>query len=110
MNALDAEAEAELERLLATLDTELEAEDAAAARVSLARALELAGPDHPDVVLGEAGLAWLEHGPDAAAELLERVIALDPAHADAHYALACSAEERGMVPLAIEHNLHVLRL
>jgi predicted Zn-dependent protease with MMP-like domain len=96
--ALDA-----VERLLADGDF-------AGARAALARAGELAGADHPEVLFAEACIAWDEHGPTEAAELLERVVEVDHFHADAHHALARCAEERGDSKRAIEHFLHVHKL
>jgi predicted Zn-dependent protease with MMP-like domain len=84
--------------------------DFAGARRALARAAELAGEGDPSVLYLEACLVWEERGANAAQRLLERVIAADPRHADAHYALACVAEERDDREAMIEHYLHVHRL
>lgn len=102
--------EAELELLLDQVDDALDADDLSTARERLARAAELAGPEDPEVLLAEAHVVGFEQGPAAAAEVLARVVAVDPAHAEAHYELAGCAEELGLHALAVEHNLHVLRL
>jgi predicted Zn-dependent protease with MMP-like domain len=96
--------------LLDAIDAHLDDEDYEQARATLARAIELTGADDPEVLYSEACIVSQQHGVEAAAELLQRVIELDPRHADAHYALARLAEERGMPQHALEHDLHVLRL
>jgi predicted Zn-dependent protease with MMP-like domain len=101
---------ANLDELLDEVEVHLERDELEDARALLARARLLAGADQPDTLYAEACLAWQETGPRAAVPLLTRVIALEPAHADAHYALARAAEEDGERALAIEHDLHVLRL
>ena len=82
-------------QLLDAFDEHLEAQDLSAARACLRALSELHGADHPEVLHARARLCWLEHGADAARGLLERVIELDPQHADAHYDLGCCAEELG---------------
>jgi predicted Zn-dependent protease with MMP-like domain len=84
--------------------------DLEGARAALADAITLGGEDHPAVIYTRACLVWEEQGPAEATPLLERVIAVDPAHADAHYALACAAEERGDREAMIEHHSHAHRL
>jgi len=101
---------ANLDELLDEVEAHLERDELENARVALAKAQALAGVDDPDTLYAEACLAWQETGPAAAAPLLTRVLTLDPGHADAHYARARAAEEDGQHALAIEHDLHVLRL
>jgi len=103
-------ADDEIERALGALDDCLIAQDTAGAREQLARAVELAGADHPDVLYAEACIAWDELGPPAAEPLLQRVVAADRGHADAHHALARIAEERGDAERALEHFLQVHKL
>lgn len=110
MTKLDKPKRDALDLLLDELQTALEQENFDQARALLARAVEHAGPDHPDVAYVAASVIWHEHGPVAAAASFARVVELEPEHADAHYALAAIAEERGLTELAIEHNLKVLRL
>jgi predicted Zn-dependent protease with MMP-like domain len=102
--------EADLHELLDDVEAHLERDELEHAKVALAKARALSGADHPDTLYGEACIAWQEAGPRAAVPLLSRVLALDEGHADAHYALARAAEEHGQRALAIEHDLHVLRL
>jgi predicted Zn-dependent protease with MMP-like domain len=104
------EADAELLQLLDAVELNLDREECELARDALAQAVALAGPDHPDILYAEACIVWQEGGLQAAASLLERVIELDPSHADAHYGLARVAEERQLPEVAVEHDLHVLRL
>ncbi len=99
-----------LAELLAAAEDRLIAEDFTGAREVLARAAELSGPDHPEVLFTEACIAWDEDGVDAAVPLLERVVRNDDTHADAHHALARAAEERGDHAGAIEHFLRVHKL
>src|SRR5690349_8437321 len=77
------------------------------ARRALATARAIVGDADPDVIYAEAGIVWQENGGPAAAPLLERVLAADPEHADAHYALAEIAEDAGDEAAMIEHFLKV---
>jgi predicted Zn-dependent protease with MMP-like domain len=101
---------ANLDDLLDEVEAHLECDELENAKGALAKARVLAGADHPDTLYAEACIAWQETGPRAAAPLLTRLLELDQEHADAHYALARAAEEDGQRELAIEHDLHVLRL
>ena len=82
-------------QLLDAFESCLEQEDHEGARrcYDELRAAETA--DHPEVLYAEARLAWLVHGPEVARPLLERVVEVDDHHADAHYDLACFAEQAG---------------
>jgi predicted Zn-dependent protease with MMP-like domain len=110
MIADDRDEDARAQRLLdmlEDLDTQLADGDIAGARAVLAEARALAGDDHPEVRYAEACIAWEERGADAAQPLLEAILAEDPEHADARYALARVAEERGDRAAMIEHHLRV---
>lgn len=85
-------------------------DDLTSAQVALREAQKLGGSEDPDVLYAEACIVWQASGVEAAVPWLERVIAGDPEHADAHYALGCAAEERGEHPRMVEHNLRVLAL
>jgi predicted Zn-dependent protease with MMP-like domain len=85
----------DLEHVLRSFEDSLAGEDPSDARRWLARLSELAGEDHIDVLYAHARLSWIEDGPAAARSELERVIAADPEHSDAHYDLGCIAEEEG---------------
>ncbi|MET0391003.1 MAG: hypothetical protein ABW321_33840, partial [Polyangiales bacterium] len=100
----------EAERVLRVFDESLAAEDAPRARAALEELRACAGVDDVVVEYAHAGLRWLEAGPAAARELLARVIALDPSHADAHYDLGCIAEEAGDHAAMVEHFLRVRTL
>jgi predicted Zn-dependent protease with MMP-like domain len=99
-----------LDRALDAVEVGLADRDFGAARAALSRAAELAGAAHPEVLFAEACIAWDELGPEHARDLLERVLAADRGHADAHHALARCAEERGDHAGAVEHFLHVHKL
>jgi predicted Zn-dependent protease with MMP-like domain len=102
--------QAAFDAALEALEAKLEDGDIESARAALARAAELASPDHPEVLFAEACIAWDQEGPEQAEALLQRVITADREHADAHHALARCAEERGDGARAIEHFLHVHKL
>jgi predicted Zn-dependent protease with MMP-like domain len=88
----------------------LEQGDFAAARKALLEATELSGNDHPEVLYVHGCIIWQELGPDAAQSLLEQAVQQDYGHADARYALARIAEERGDRKTMIDQHLHVLAL
>jgi predicted Zn-dependent protease with MMP-like domain len=77
------------------IEVSLGRDDLVTAREVLVRAKAIAGEDDPDVCYAEACIIFHGDGPQAATPLLERVVELDDSHADAHYALAQAAEERG---------------
>ena len=115
MNAKrDSEAiQTRLDEMLEAVDSALLEGDFAGAHAELTRASALAGDDHPEVLFATACVAWDERGPSHAIALLQRVVSAEPAHSDAHHALACAFEERGArgdEKSAIEHFLHVHRL
>jgi predicted Zn-dependent protease with MMP-like domain len=93
--------------MLETLDTHLAEGDVRGARSLLGQACALAGEDHPEVRYAEACITWEESGAEAAQALLEAVVAADPEHADARYALARAAEELGDREAMIEQHLRV---
>jgi predicted Zn-dependent protease with MMP-like domain len=99
-----------LASLLERIDQALDDGDIDDARAALALARELAGEAHPEVLYAEAGIAWEEHGPDAAEALLHRIVKEHPDHADAWYGLARIAEERDDARAMVEHDLRVLEL
>ncbi|MFI5306185.1 MAG: metallopeptidase family protein [Polyangiales bacterium] len=103
----DTDDERELLDALDAFEEHLDDGELERAAEVLATAEALAGPDHPEVLFGKASLAWEQDGPEAAIPWLERVIALEPDHADARYALGCAAEERGDREAMIEHYLKV---
>lgn len=85
----------DLDHVLRSFEDSLASEDPSDAARWLERLTALAGEDHIDVLYARARLAWFADGPAAARAELERVIAVDPEHADAHYDLGCIAEEAG---------------
>ncbi|MDD9934017.1 MAG: metallopeptidase family protein [Myxococcales bacterium] len=84
--------------------------DLDAARRALAACVELTGADDPDVLYAGACIAWQDSGPEAAGPVLERVVELEPNHADAHYGLGQLAEDRGERSAMIAHLLKVQSL
>lgn len=77
----------------------------------LERMRGLAGPhDQVDVLYAEAQLLSERDGLDAAVALLERVVTLDPDHADAHHGLGIAAQEREDREHMVEHFLKVRAL
>lgn len=99
-----------LDALFEALDCALLDGDLERAHAELARAAALAGEEHPEVLFARACVCWDERGPAEATALLERVIAAEPSHADAHHALARAAEERGDLAATVAHYLHVHKL
>ncbi|MDH5676538.1 MAG: metallopeptidase family protein [Myxococcales bacterium] len=95
------------EEALSAVDEHLAGGDLQAARAAAAQAARLAGAGDPDVLFAEASIAWAEQDLERAAELLQRVVNLQPQHADAHYGLAAMAEERGEPERVIAHWLKV---
>jgi predicted Zn-dependent protease with MMP-like domain len=55
-------------------------------------------------------LIWEQRGPLAALGLLEELLAIEPDHADGHYARGFACEEAGDLEAMIHHHLEVLRL
>lgn len=75
------------------------------------RDLEQLLPHHdPELGYAQARLSWVVEGPEAAQHALERVVALDPRHSDAHYDLGRVAEERGDRDAVATHFLRVRAL
>lgn len=103
-------AEARALVLLERFDQHLHDEDVAAANGCLTALREALSDSDPELSYAEARLAWLSTGPEAALALLERVIALDPSHADAHYDLGRIAEERADRGAVAAHFLRVRAL
>ena len=68
------------------------------------------GADHPELLYERAVLCWERQGPEAALATLERLLALSPEHADAHYLRARAAEDLGDRGAMVRHDLEVLRL
>ena len=97
----------ELFDALEAVEIALDAGEFAEARKALARAVAVAGSEHADVVYAEACIALEADEPDEARTLLERVVELDPQHADAHYELAQLAADRDDEAAMIEHHLRV---
>ena len=77
--------------------------DVASATRAAADAEAIAGADEPEVLFCRARLALEREALDEATSWLQRVVALDDAHADAHHILAHLAEERGDRPTMIAH-------
>jgi predicted Zn-dependent protease with MMP-like domain len=100
----------ELEDLLRGFDECLQAEDAAGAGARLAQLRAALGEDHPEALYTEARLCVFEEDWALARELLERVLQLEPDHADAHYELACVAEAEDDRAAMIEHFLRAHEL
>src|SRR5688500_1621883 len=96
--------------LLERIDQALDDGDVDDARSALQLARELAGEGHPEVLFAEAGIAWEEHGADAAEAILKRLEKDHPDHADALYALARIAEERDDAESMVTYHLRVLEL
>jgi predicted Zn-dependent protease with MMP-like domain len=96
--------------LIERIDQALDDGDIEDARTALQLARELAGDSHPEVLFAEAGVAWEEHGPDAAEAILKRIEKEHPDHADALYALARIAEERDDAEVMVDYHLRVLDL
>jgi predicted Zn-dependent protease with MMP-like domain len=88
----------------------LQAEDAVGARVRLAQLTAALGEDHPEALYTAARLCAFDEDWGRARELLERVLQLEPEHADAHYDLACVAEAQDDRAAMIEHFLRVHEL
>lgn len=99
-----------LESLLERIDQALDDGDVDDARAALELARELAGEDHPEVLYAEAGIAWEEHGAEAAEAILKRLVGEHPDHADALYALARIAEERDDARAMVGYHVRVLEL
>jgi predicted Zn-dependent protease with MMP-like domain len=99
-----------LATLLERIDQALDDGDIEDARTALQLARELEGDSHPEVLFAEAGIAWEEHGPDAAEAILKRIEKEHPSHADALYALARIAEERDDAQAMVDYHLRVLEL
>jgi len=102
--------QSEEDRLLDALDAvdvALDDGDFAAARRALARAVDVAGARDPEVLYAGACVALEADGPDAAEPLFAQVIAEDPSHADAHYALGQLAADRDDQAKLVEHFLRV---
>lgn len=96
--------------LLERIDQALDDGDVARARAALAEARELVGEQHPEVLFAEAGVAWEEHGPDAAEGTLKRLVEAHGDHADALYGLARIAEERDDARAMVDYHVRVLEL
>jgi predicted Zn-dependent protease with MMP-like domain len=96
--------------LIERIDQALDDGDIEDARTALQLARELAGDAHPEVLFAEAGIAWEEHGPDAAEAILKRIEKEHPDHADSLYALARIAEERDDAQAMVDYHLRVLDL
>jgi predicted Zn-dependent protease with MMP-like domain len=77
--------------------------DRPGAMQATAEAEALADADEPEVLFCRARLALADDALDEATSLLQRVIALDDAHADAHHLLARLAEARGDRATMIAH-------
>jgi predicted Zn-dependent protease with MMP-like domain len=100
----------ELDELWSHFEESLECDDLVAAR-SCWQALANQLPEASlELDYAQARLIWLEHGADAAEPLLEALVASDPRHADAHYDLACLAEERGDQAAMVQRFLRVRAL
>lgn len=96
--------------LFSRFDALLAEQDVARAADVLAELRASCGDDDSDVTYCAAQLAWVKEDDDTAAELLARVIELDETHADAHYDLACLAEEHGDREAMVHHFLRVRAL
>ena len=107
---MNSQAPDPLAALLERIDEALDDGDIEDARSALQLARELAGEKHPEVLFAEAGIAWEEHGPDAAESLLKRLVEADPTHSDALYGLARIAEERDDATAMVGYHLRVLEL
>jgi len=79
------------------------------ARATIAEAAELA-PDDAEVLTLEAELALVDEDLAGARALLERAVAADAEHADAHHLLARVFEDLGDRDGMIAHDLRVLEL
>lgn len=73
-------------------------------------AAAVAGENHPEVLYARALIDWERSGPQAALPVLEKVVAADPKHADAHHALALAHEASDDFARMAEHFLAVRRL
>ena len=100
----------DLESLLRGFEDSLAEEEAGEAQAWLERLQQFAGKEHVDVLYAQARLHWFNGGPEAARELLERIVAADPEHADALYDLGCIAEERGDRETTVRNFLRVRSL
>ena len=92
---------------LDAIDSALDDGDIAAARRALARAAEVAGEGDPEVLYAAGCIALEADGPDSAEPIFVQVIGRDSGHADAHYALAQLAGDRGDEASMVEHFLRV---
>lgn len=100
----------DLAEVLEGIDEALDRDAIDEARGLLEKARALAGADDPDVLYGEASIAWEEQGDQAAEAILKRIEAAAPDHADTLYALARIAEEREHDATMIDYHLRVLAL
>jgi predicted Zn-dependent protease with MMP-like domain len=91
-------------------DRALEEERIQAARACLDELTLVLGAEDPEIAYCRARLSWLLHGEDAAIEALERLLDLDPDHAEAHYDLGCLFESRDETRRAVTHFLRVRAL
>ncbi|MEY4580982.1 MAG: hypothetical protein RL701_5685 [Pseudomonadota bacterium] len=110
------------EPLLAAVEEQLAADSPVAARAALEQLRACVGAEHVVVEYAHARVVWLEAGPEAAAPLLERVVArerLEPAqdsvaragiYAEAHYDLAGIAQENGDKTRVVAHFMRVREL
>jgi predicted Zn-dependent protease with MMP-like domain len=84
-------------------------ENVDAARKTVAEAMELA-PDDAEVLTLRAELALVDEDLEDARALLERAVAQDSEHADAHHLLARVLEDLGDRDGMVAHDLRVLEL
>ena len=68
------------------------------------------GAQHPKVLYERAIVAWEREGPESGIAALDKLLRLEPAHADAHYLRALACEEADDREGMIIHFLEVLRL
>ncbi|HEX7479541.1 MAG TPA: metallopeptidase family protein [Polyangiales bacterium] len=88
----------------------LQDEDLDEARACYEQLRSQAGDEHPEVAYALARLTWATDDDEAAEPLLERVLVLEPRHAEACYDLGCIADDRGDAAVAVERFLRVRAL
>jgi predicted Zn-dependent protease with MMP-like domain len=86
------------------------AEDDPQAALAMLVDAEQTWPDHPDLLFARGELEWTLHGPEAAEPQYRRAIELEPAFADARYALGEVLGLLGEEQAMIAENLEVRRL
>lgn len=68
------------------------------------------GDDDPEILYERAIIICDQRGPLAAIPLLDELLAVEPEHADGHYARGFASEEAGDHDSMVRHFLEVLRL